>query len=95
MERGRQSTCYTTLDSTHLRFSYRTLFCGVIFRDFESDQDKRNKMARLVNMMDSNGILRENMKPTKKDAFDTMVTLRGRDEWLYATDLMIQYCQVV
>ncbi len=84
MGRRRQGTCYTTLDSTPLRFSYRTLFCGevcgVIFRDFESDQDKRNKTARLVNMMDSNGILWENMKPTKKDTFDTMVTLRGRDE---------------
>ena len=63
--------------------------CGVIFRDFESNQDKRNKTARLVDMMDSNGILWENMKPTEKGVFDIMVTLRGRDEWLYATNIMI------
>ena len=63
--------------------------CGVIFRDFESDQDKRNKTARLVDMMDSNGILWENMKPTEKDAFDIMVSLSGMDELLDATDIMI------
>ena len=63
--------------------------CGVIFRDFESNQDKRNKTARLVDMMDSNGILWENMKPTEKDAFDIMVALSSRDESLDATDIMI------
>lgn len=63
--------------------------CGVIFRDFKSDQDRRNKTARLVDMMDSNGILWKNMKPTEKDAFDIMVSLSGKDELLDATDVMI------
>lgn len=43
--------------------------CGVIFRDFESDQDKRDKTSRLVNMMVDNGIKWKNMKPIAKDAF--------------------------
>lgn len=93
MERGRQSICCTTFDSMLLRFSCRTSFWGrfveVVFRDFESDQDKRNKTIKLVDMMDSNGILWENMKPAEKDAFDIMVTLSGRDKSLDATDIMI------
>ena len=63
--------------------------CGVIFRDFESDQDKRDKMVKLVAMMDSYKILWENIKPTEKDAFDIMVYLSNRDESLDATDIMI------
>lgn len=93
MERGRQSTCCTTFDSMLLRFSCRTSFWGrfveVVFRDFESDQDKRNKTIKLVDMMESNRILWENMKPTEKDAFDIMVDLSNRDESLDATDIMI------
>ena len=47
----------------------------VVFRDFESNRDKRNKTARLVDMMDSNGTLWENMKLTEKDAFDITVLI--------------------
>lgn len=63
--------------------------CGVIFRDFESGQDMRNKTARLVDMMDSNGISWENMKPTERDAFEIMVILSAKDKSLDATDIMI------
>jgi predicted nucleic acid-binding protein len=63
--------------------------CGVIFRDFESDQDRRDKTTRLVGMMDSNGISWENMKPTERDAFNIMVSLSAKDELLDATDIMI------
>lgn len=63
--------------------------CGVIFRDFESGQDRQNKTARLVYTMDSNGISWENMKPTERDAFEIMVALSGKDKSLDATDIMI------
>ena len=63
--------------------------CGVVFRDFESDQDKRDKMAKLVNVMADNGIMWENMKPTESDTFGTMVTLSSKDEFLDAADVMI------
>lgn len=63
--------------------------CGVIFRDYESDRDRRDKTARLVDMMDSNGIQQENMKPVEKDAFGIMVALSRKDESLDATDVMI------
>ena len=63
--------------------------CGVIFRDCESDQDRRDKTVKLVDMMDSNGIRWENMKPVEKDAFKIMVTLSGKDESSDATDVMI------
>ena len=63
--------------------------CGVIFRDFESGQDKRNKMAKLVDTMDSNGISWKNMKPIERDTFEIMIALSGRDKLLDATDIMI------
>ena len=63
--------------------------CGVVFRKSESDQDKRDEMVKLVNIMADNGIKWENMKPTKSDAFDIMVTLSNKDELLNPTDVMI------
>lgn len=63
--------------------------CGVIFRDFESDQDKRDKMSRLVDMMVDNEIKWKNMKPTAKDAFGIINTLNKRDESMDPTDIMI------
>lgn len=62
--------------------------CGVIFRDFKSDHDRRDKMTMLVDVMRSNKIPWENMKPAKKDAFGIMAIL-SKDEWLDATDAMI------
>ena len=62
--------------------------CGVILRDFESDQDKRDKMAMLVDVMSSNKIPWKNAKPANKEAFGIMVAL-GKDKWLDTTDAMI------
>lgn len=63
--------------------------CGIIFRDFKSDQDRRDKTVRLVNMMIDNGIKWKNMKPTTKDAFDIIITLNKNDASLDPTDIMI------
>ena len=63
--------------------------CGVVFRKSESDRDTRDKMGKLVNIMTDNGIRWENLKPTKSDAFDIMVTLNSKDELLDPTDVMI------
>lgn len=63
--------------------------CGVIFRDFVSGQDKRDKMVKLVDTMDSNGISWKNMKPIERDTFEIMIALSGRDKLLDATDIMI------
>ncbi len=62
--------------------------CGVIYRDFESDRDRRDKMAALADAMGSNKIPWENAKPTNKDALDTVAAL-GKDEWLDTTDAPI------
>lgn len=62
--------------------------CGVIFRDFASDQDRRDKTAMLVDVMISNKIPWENVRPANKEAFGIMAAL-GKDEWLDATDAMI------
>lgn len=63
--------------------------CGVIFRNFESDQDRLAKMEKLVNVISSNKIKWENMKPLGMEAFSLMVTLRDKDPLLDATDVMI------
>ena len=62
--------------------------CGVIYRDFESDLDRRDKMATLADAMSSNKIPWENVKPTNKDALDIVAAL-GKDEWLDTTDALI------
>ena len=63
--------------------------CGVIFRNFESDQDRLAKMEKLVNVISSNKIKWKNMKPLGMEAFSLMVTLRDKDPLLDATDVMI------
>lgn len=63
--------------------------CGVVFRDFKSDQDRRDKTAKMVDIITSNGIQWENIKPTETDAFDIMVALRDKDNSLGATDIII------
>ena len=62
--------------------------CGVIYRDFESDRDRRDRMTMLVDVMSSNKIPWENVRPAGKDAFGIMAAL-GKDEWLDATDVII------
>ncbi len=52
--------------------------CGVIYRDFGSDRDRRDKMATLVDTMTSNKIPWENVKPASKGAFGIMVALWRR-----------------
>lgn len=63
--------------------------CGIVFRDFESDQDRRVKMVKLVDIMTNNGIKYENIRPTESDSFDVMVILSRKDKFLDATDVMI------
>ena len=63
--------------------------CGVVFRDFKSDQDRRDKTAKMADIITSNGIQWENIKPTETDAFDIMVALRDKDNSLGATDIII------
>ena len=63
--------------------------CGVIFRDFESESDRYEKMTKLTKVITDNNIPWKNMKPAEEGAFDIMVALSGRDKLLDATDVMI------
>ena len=63
--------------------------CGVVFRDFKDDENRQDKMAKLVDIMIDNKIGWENLKPTESDAFDIMVELNNKDESLDPTDVMI------
>lgn len=61
--------------------------CGVIFRDFVSGQDKRNKIGG------HNGLQRNFVEKhetdRKKNAFGIMMALSSKDKLLDATDIMI------
>lgn len=63
--------------------------CGVVFRDSKSDQDRREKIVKMLNIVIDNKIQWENIRPTEKDAFNIMVTLRDKDSLLDTTDIMI------
>lgn len=62
--------------------------CGVIFRDYESDQDRREKITKMADIITDNKIKWENIQPTESKSFDIMMALR-RDEFLDDTDIMI------
>ena len=63
--------------------------CGIIFRDFKSGQDRRDKVAKIVDVVVDNKIQSENMKPVDRAAFRIMADLSNKDELLDATDVMI------
>lgn len=63
--------------------------CGVIFYKYQLDQDRREKMIKLADIIADNKIQWNKIKPTEHRAFKIMVELSEKDGELDATDIMM------